>query len=306
MPRQRLESERSERSERSEDRPASCVVCEKAIVEDTDEQDGDESIFCEGLCQGWLHRWCAGLTKAQFAVIGLKEDEQFECARCCLSAQQSEIARLRDSISAISLQLSELTAVVQKQQGSAIAASDRAKAPNLSSDKSADYATAARGAVSDPASEIAATAAQSSSGGVTPLRGEPQVSDRKFNIVVYGIQECSKGTRRLDRTKQDLEGLSSLLRTIDSSIQSQSIRDCFRLGKYRPDQLPRPLLVKLNRAADGQNLLYNRAGLRHPYNIKADLPYEIRKTESILLRERWDLIQDGADKKSIKIRGSKL
>ena len=32
-----------------------CVVCDKEINDDT-----EDSIFCEGECQGWIHRVCAG------------------------------------------------------------------------------------------------------------------------------------------------------------------------------------------------------------------------------------------------------
>ena len=55
-----------------------------------------------------------------------------------------------------------------------------------------------------------------------------------------------------------------------------------------------------------QSLLSKRGVLAYPQKIKADLTHEQRKIESLLLQERWSLMQSGTDKKSIKIRESKL
>ena len=43
----------------------SCV-CNCAIVEDTDEKDGKDAIFCEGSCNSWLHCKCASLSNSTF------------------------------------------------------------------------------------------------------------------------------------------------------------------------------------------------------------------------------------------------
>ena len=47
-----------------------CYICIKVIEEDSGAlHPGHDAIFCEGPCSSWLHRWCAGLTKAEFAEI---------------------------------------------------------------------------------------------------------------------------------------------------------------------------------------------------------------------------------------------
>ena len=46
-----------------------CSVCEDAILESSNTQDGQDAVFCEGSCQGWMHRGCAGLTKAAFTRV---------------------------------------------------------------------------------------------------------------------------------------------------------------------------------------------------------------------------------------------
>ena len=43
-----------------------CLVYEKVILEPDDKNDGHDEVFCEGDCQGWIHRQCAGLTHPAF------------------------------------------------------------------------------------------------------------------------------------------------------------------------------------------------------------------------------------------------
>ena len=64
-----------------------CIICDSAILEDEDdeEQTGDEAIFCEGLCQGWLHRKCAGLTNAFFQKFIKTNKNSCACFVCFLS-----------------------------------------------------------------------------------------------------------------------------------------------------------------------------------------------------------------------------
>ena len=88
---------------------------------------------------------------------------------------------------------------------------------------------------------------------------EPKVnddpSDRKFIVVVHGSSECQKGTPRSVWMSKDLESVL-VLSSVDSNIQSHSIRDCFRLGRYKGDgHRPRPVLVRLIYAAGITSLL---------------------------------------------------
>ena len=115
--------------------------------------------------------------------------------------------------------------------------------------------------------------------------------DKKFNIIVYGLNECPKGTPRNIQQDSDLKSVVSVLSGLDNSIQSQSISDIFRLGKFHPaHKLPRPLMVKLIRVADVSSVLSKRGSLSHPVFIKPDLTKEERLRDSVLLKERWKLI----------------
>ena len=99
----------------------------------------------------------------------------------------------------------------------------------------------------------------------------------------------------------------SVVSGINSSVQSQAIKDCFRLGKFNPQRSqPRPILVKFVRIADVSRILSNKSVLSPPIRIKPDMSPEERLRDSILLKERWSLIQSGIPKNDIRIRKSHL
>ena len=53
--------------------------------------------------------------------------------------------------------------------------------------------------------------------------------------------------KRSDRVKHDIESSVSILSKLNNDIQANSVRDSFRLGKFKKDLTrPRPLLLKLN------------------------------------------------------------
>ena len=131
--------------------------------------------------------------------------------------------------------------------------------------------------------------------------------DKKFNVVLYGVEECPPRTPKADRFESDLSSVVSVLSTIDSNIQPQSIKDCYRLGKFSLQVTrPRPILVKLIRISDVSKILSKKNLLSRPYLIKPDMSWEQRLVESVLLKERWHLIQSGVARSSIKIRNTRL
>ena len=76
-----------------------CPVCEASF------KAGQESIFCEGECQKYVHRQCAGLTKGQFAKAA-ESDSPYYCLHCTVSLQNAEIAKLKQLVS-------ELTSIIK-------------------------------------------------------------------------------------------------------------------------------------------------------------------------------------------------
>ena len=127
----------------------------------------------------------------------------------------------------------------------------------------------------------------------------------KYNIVLYGIEECPKGTAKTVRFKNDLDRVSSILSGLDNVIQAQSVSDVVRLGKYNHERTrPRPILVKLLRSVDVSTVLTRRRLLPVVYRIKLFLSQKERLCESMLLKERWLLIQSGTNRSSIKIKNN--
>ena len=52
------------------------------------------------------------------------------------------------------------------------------------------------------------------------LQVAPHDSERKFNIVIYGINECQKGTTRLKRMNSDLQSTNNIIQSICPDISS--------------------------------------------------------------------------------------
>ena len=140
-----------------------------------------------------------------------------------------------------------------------------------------------------------------------PLLPLLKSSERKYNIVIYGLKECQKGSSRQVRLTKDTEAVRSLIQSVDTEIPEQSLRDCVRLGKYS-DTRCRPILAKLSRSYDVSSILANRGKLAsNPgISIKPDMTPQERVTESTLLREHRQLINSGIERRSIKIRGNVL
>ena len=112
---------------------------------------------------------------------------------------------------------------------------------------------------------------------------------------------------RFARSKSDLSSVVSLISSLDSNLKSESLCDCYRLGKFDSNRRkPRPILVKFIRVADASSVLSKRGKLKPPYFIKPDMSLDERRQESILMKERWLLIQSGVSRQSIKIRNSSL
>ena len=131
--------------------------------------------------------------------------------------------------------------------------------------------------------------------------------ERKFNLVIYGINESTKGSHRDSRLLRDTNAVNETLKVVDDSISELSIRDCLRLGKFSETKC-RPILVTLNRSSDVLSILSKRAKLSSipGISIKPDMTKEQRKIESILLRERWILIQSGVHRRCIRLRGDSI
>lgn len=62
---------------------------------------GHESIFCDGRCQEWVHRQCAGLSKVAFQAVS-KSNDDFRCPHCVITQQAKDISALSATVSVLS------------------------------------------------------------------------------------------------------------------------------------------------------------------------------------------------------------
>ena len=88
-----------------------CPMCALVIVETTDDMEGQEALLCEGSCNHWYHRWCAGVTKARYEALSSSEDPFF-CPSCSATRQQKSIVALQASLRSLSDEVRELKALV--------------------------------------------------------------------------------------------------------------------------------------------------------------------------------------------------
>ena len=99
----------------------------------------------------------------------------------------------------------------------------------------------------------------------------------------------------------DLELVSTAIFNTDSSIPSFSIRNCHRLSKFSNGNYHhRPSLVMLNHSAEVNSILSKKKHLPTSIYIKPNINPDPRTIETILLKERRDLIYLGVEHKDIK------
>ena len=228
-----------------------CPLCNDIIIE-ASAKNGQESIQCDGSCNAWLHRWYAGLTKQAFKVAS-ESNEKFCCSACRLLDAESEIKSLKKRVETLETQLSSLISKPADQGPLSYAC-----------------------AVGSPVTPTLPT--------TKPAKSfNPVDSGRKFNIIVFGIEESACGTSRGCRQSEDILNVPKVLSDLDSSISPLSIKDSFRLGKFVPNSVrPRPLMVKFIRSTDASSVLSKSSQLSSPYLVKPDRSIEERKKDQCL------------------------
>ena len=264
-----------------------CCVCCQPIA-----KGKDETLFCAGDCQQWLHRYCAGVSAHCYRNI-TEKTSLFLCFACSLVSHKKEIDSLKDAVELLKGEIAILKST-QSSQSLPQASSVLLSAPSSSPP--------------DPTPAPGGPTTTSVNDSTSPSAPPLDSHERKFNVVVYGVEECSKGSSKVFRMNEDMDKVVSALSKVDNSIGSHSIKDVYRLGRFSIDnKKPRSLLVKFIRAADATSVLSKRGSLRNSiFSIKPDMSPTERKSESILLKERWSLIQSGVPRAVIRVRGSRL
>ena len=117
---------------------STCAVCEKLIREKTATASGEDAIFCEGACQAWQHRWCAGLTRKAYIELASSEDP-FLCCRCVCAQQAKTVRDLLVAVDCLRLELDQLKAKVESPNPSSCATEKQTERENGSSTSANDW-----------------------------------------------------------------------------------------------------------------------------------------------------------------------
>ena len=288
-----------------------CDLCSKRIVEGK-----EDALQCEGGCGLWFHHYCAGVSISHFKELS-NSSEPFVCYACYQRSQlaimkqlRSEVAHLKGKINKLAEQLAKLsTASLQDEVTvSQLSTSNIYKSGTNSNVPTYAAASKQAGNLSNPStSNMHAQPSFNRAPGANAKRNSPV--DKRFNMVIYGLTECPKGSPRHEHISYNTNLACKTIKSICPDLSDYAVCDCLRIGKYSK-QRTRPLTVKFAHSYDVTSILSNRHKIS-----KADCPNVFlkpfmstaeRKTESTLLKKRRTLIDSGVERKLIKIRGNSL
>jgi len=91
-----------------------CPVCLDEIIETTNEVERHDAILCEGVCQTFIHRHCAGLCKPLFKAFQVL-DRPFQCANCCNSQYESLLTSMKSTVTTLEKRVEELESAIFHQ-----------------------------------------------------------------------------------------------------------------------------------------------------------------------------------------------
>ena len=181
-----------------------CLICDTVI---RDGDDPDDALYCEGDCQGWLHRKCVCMTKKLYVALG-QSDDPYLCPHCAFAEYEQEIDSLKDQVKSLS---EELTLLNMQQS----------KSNNFRDNTFPDSVNALHSETNQPVNpdnnqqSVTQIPTVSNTGLFKPPNGILP-GDRKFNVIIFGLKECPKGTPRPDRYKSDLNESISIMTKVNT------------------------------------------------------------------------------------------
>ena len=85
-----------------------CDLCCAAVVEGK-----EEALQCEGECQLWFHRYCAGVSSSYFKELS-SSSKPFVCLSCAHKTQQAVVSTLQSELAALRVEMDELRAALDR------------------------------------------------------------------------------------------------------------------------------------------------------------------------------------------------
>jgi len=254
-----------------------CHVYDQAIIEASDEAEGHEAVFCEGECQGWIHRHCAGLTRPAFN--SLSASIPYLCSYCTCTRQYKEICSLKDTIEDLTNRLAKF----EKPQNPTQSTEVPTRPPQLPVSADEHITTM----IDDYISE------------------EKEKAKRRLNIIIHNIPESASDDGNT-RKKHDIDFVTDICQQhLNTNI---TINKCFRLGKKGAK--PRLLKVALGTDLEKTKVLRNCTKLRDQklppvlYNVfTPDLTTKERETNKNLRAQLKDMNKGG---RQFQIKNGKI
>ena len=262
-----LSNSSSEPPSGSSNNSVTCLICTEDVVDSGGcKKKGHESVFCDGACQEWLHCQCAGLSKAAFLAVS-SSGGPFLCPCCVIAQQSKEISVLKDSVAVLSHNVQALKEMLDSLTvDNGLVAAD---------ESSGDPSVLPLRTYSTHNSHTHASSHSNDGHGLSSYWSGPSrngVSDKKFNVVLFGVSESPQGTPHNTRNLQDFNSITSVLSDIESdSNVTCSVHDCQRLGRYNCSSIrPRPVLVTLNSTAQVRHVLMHHRSLPSSITVNLD------------------------------------
>ena len=196
----------------------------------------------------------------------------FLCFCCYRTKKDEEIAKLQSIVDLLQEEIRSLKKSKQNDGQSVSKVwhrSEQNSHPSTESDFSAVF-DSSNIPPSTESGEPTSRSVFNTSQSPKPMSTASYDHDSKYNVVLYGVEECRPGLFRSARLESDISSVVSVFSALDSSIQSHSVRDCFRLGKFSPDTTrPRPILVKFVRVVDVSKIFSPKKSTVHPFLYQA-------------------------------------
>ena len=82
----------------------SCCICLEKL------SSKDETMFCSGSCQKYLHRYCESVSEQAFRKLSAEDAEPFICFCCFRTEKEKQVQKLLSTVESLKTELSTLKA----------------------------------------------------------------------------------------------------------------------------------------------------------------------------------------------------
>ena len=162
----------------------------------------DETHFCSGRCQKFVHRHCACVSQQAFKKLSAEDAEQFLCY-CCFKAQKDEqVKSLMNTVELLKAEIDALKVCFGPPAESDAGRVHSGPSSVLDGGKNvrSSYSFVVKSDVSPTVPSVPKISANIM----------PSTSSNHESIVLYGLEECPSGLTRSSRLESDLTNISNI------------------------------------------------------------------------------------------------